>query len=433
MTGSASAEWWRPATVGAEWGSGEDSPAPFWALLAFTFVMVISPQTFIPALAMFRPALLAAAIALAAYFLDRLTHHRPLQVDAAEIRLAACLAVWAVLSVPFSLWPGGSVWILLEVYLKSLVVFWLLANTVSSVERLRQLIWALTIMSVPLAATATRNYLSGALIQDAAVKRIAGYGDSLAGNPNDLALTLNLILPLSLSLLVCVARPALRALLAGIIALDAIAVLLTFSRAGFLTLVVVAVLAACGMPGGRFRGWVLAAGLMLLLSAPLLAGGYLGYLRTITDIQADPTGSAQERWRDMLAAARFVLANPVFGAGVGMNGLALNELRGQTWRMVHNAYLEYAVDLGLPGLILFLLLLGGCLRAAWQARRLADQGALPAEFAAFSDGIRACLIAFSVAAMFHPVSYHFYFYYSAALAVAARDIARRAAAPDVRS
>jgi len=116
-----------------------------------------------------------------------------------------------------------------------------------------------------------------------------------------------------------------------------------------------------------------------------------------------------------------------------MNGLALNELRGQTWRMVHNAYLEYAVDLGLPGLILFLLLLGGCLRAAWQARRLADQGALPAEFAAFSDGIRACLIAFSVAAMFHPVSYHFYFYYPAALAVAARDIARRAAAPDVRS
>ena len=116
-----------------------------------------------------------------------------------------------------------------------------------------------------------------------------------------------------------------------------------------------------------------------------------------------------------------------------MNGLALNELRGQTWRMVHNAYLEYAVDLGLPGLILFLLLLGGCLRAAWQARRLADQGAFPAEFAAFSDGIRACLIAFSVAAMFHPVSYHFYFYYPAALAVAARDIARRAAAPDVRS
>ena len=37
--------------------------------------------------------------------------------------------------------------------------------------------------------------------------------------------------------------------------------------------------------------------------------------------------------------------------------LALNDERGARWLSVHNAYLNYAVDLGLPGLTLFLMLL----------------------------------------------------------------------------
>ena len=41
---------------------------------------------------------------------------------------------------------------------------------------------------------------------------------------------------------------------------------------------------------------------------------------------------------------------------MGIELLVLNETVGSKWRAVHNTYLEYAVDLGVPGLALFVLL-----------------------------------------------------------------------------
>ena len=93
------------------------------------------------------------------------------------------------------------------------------------------------------------------------------------------------------------------------------------------------------------------------MSTPwILPTGYTQRLTTITDIASDPTGSAQGRWVDLAVAADIVTRTPVVGVGLGQNVLALNRERGPTWRMVHNVYLQYAVDLGVPGLLLFLWL-----------------------------------------------------------------------------
>jgi len=170
------------------------------------------------------------------------------------------------------------------------------------------------------------------------------------------------------------------------------------------------------------RVWAIAALLLALACAPLLPSGYLDRLATITDIGSDPTGSAQERWGDTLAAVRLVSGSPIIGAGAGMNILALNEARGAIWKKVHNVYLEYAVDLGLPGLLLFLAILAGSFRAtALVMKRTAGRPAWRDLFL-LAEGIQASLAVFAVAAMFHPVAYHFYFYYMAGLALAARAV-----------
>ena len=110
------------------------------------------------------------------------------------------------------------------------------------------------------------------------------------------------------------------------------------------------------------------------------------------------------------------------GGGVGMNALTLNQERGFGWSAIHNVYLEYAVELGIPGLILFLLLLVGCVKSvALVQRRCAGVPALR-ELFYLAEGIQISLIAFSLAAFFHPVAYHLYFYYIAALAVAAHSV-----------
>ena len=65
----------------------------------------------------------------------RLSRGQPVVTWTRELRLALCLLAWAVVTVPFSLWPGGSVNVITELYSKSLIIFWLLGETVSSQRR----------------------------------------------------------------------------------------------------------------------------------------------------------------------------------------------------------------------------------------------------------------------------------------------------------
>jgi hypothetical protein len=394
--------------------------------MGFTFILLLSPQTIFPALAPMRPALITAAVAVAAYLADRFVHQQPILRRMPEMAIAAALVGWAVLTIPLSYWPGGTVSLLTDMYFKTIAIFWLLSHVVGSLRRLRQAAWGLTLMSIPLALSGIGNYLSGSFIADAGPvkgpERIIGYEAPLTFNPNDLALMLNLILPLSLALLSIHRNWAVRTLLFSIIVLDVIAVLVTFSRAGFLTL---AAMSGVYLWKSR-RMWGLAA-LPLFFAAmltilPFLPSSYMGRLGTIFDIESDPTGSAQARWRDTIAAIDFVLKHPFIGAGAGMNVLALNEVRGPYWKEMHNVYLEYAVDLGIIGLVLFLLLLGGCLRTARWAQQRAKTRRADRELYHLAVGIQISLIGFSIAGLFHPAAYHFYFYYMAGLALALRIV-----------
>jgi len=429
--------WWRPEPdaprAAADEARTEAVPSDatgaslaFWALIAFTFVLLIAPQNIIPALRPLRLGMLAAGTGLGALLTDRLGRGLPVTRVTREIKIAAALLVWAVVTVPFSYWPGGSIGLLTALYLKTLAIFLLIVNVVSTVDRLRKVAWALTLMTIPIALTGVENFLSGVYVRgglDQAVKRIVGYEAALTQNPNDLALLLNLILPLTVALLLITPSAAARTCLFGIVGLQVVGIVVTFSRAGFLTLAATLVVSVLTSAGRLDRRWAWALLILAIVCVPLLPTDYVSHLFTITDIDTDPTGSAQGRWAQQVAAAAYVAGHPLIGAGLGQNILAMNEVLGPAWLMVHNAYLEYAIDLGLPGLALFLLLFVTSIRSAGRAARLAATGPAGRELSVLANGIRTSLLALAVAAFFSPVAYHFHFYYFAGLAVAALAIA----------
>jgi O-antigen ligase len=429
MTAAANAAplaWWHPRQEALGVRATVDQPAresvlPFRALLTFTSILIVAPQAFFPALASLRPALLAAAVALAAHVYDCFSRHRPfLRLDPAN-SLSIALVAWAVLTLPFSYWPGGSVSVLLDYYLKALIVFWLLGSVLSTWSRLRRMCWLLTLSMIPLGVTAVRHFLAGAFVAEGGHGRILGYDAPLTQNPNDLALMLNLGIPLGVGLLLSTDRLRVRLLLIAVIVLDATAVVLTFSRAGFLGLATT-VLSYMICLGRRGKwAWSAAVVAMGLTAVLLLPESYRERLSTISEIEADKTRSAQLRWVDMALAVHFVLENPVIGVGMGNNALALNDIRGPAWKEVHNTYLQYGMDLGLPGLLMFLALLISCLRKVRfvQAR---TRGRGPSGLYCVAEGIQISLTAFAVSALFHPVGYQFYFFYVAGLAVAARAV-----------
>src|SRR2546425_12663490 len=97
---SAGAEWWRPVAArgavlpGAATVPGQDSAVPFRALMVFTSILLLSPQTFIPGLAHVHIALLKGAFAVVAHCWTRFAARQPLMRFTREIGLAAALLVW---------------------------------------------------------------------------------------------------------------------------------------------------------------------------------------------------------------------------------------------------------------------------------------------------------------------------------------------------
>ena len=429
-------EWWRrdtPAAPAAVTPPSGNTVA-FAALIAFTAILLVSPQEWFPAIKSLRIALLAAGVAITAHFSSRMFGQVQALPVRREMAIALAFIVWAAITIPLSIWPGGSWAQLSDHLIKAVIFFWLIGTLVTTRQRLEFFVWVLVLCALPLAATALANYRSGVFITSAtsSVQRIAGYvgGAGLAGNPNDLALMLNLLLPLTGALFVISKQPWLRLVALGVLILSVAAVIVTFSRAGFITLAVIAVATFAAMVRRGALGAAVVVVFLALGAFVLTPDQYFTRLATITNIEADTTGSAQGRWDDYFVSLEYIRMHPIAGAGLGQDLLALNATRGHsTWRSVHNAYLQAAVDLGIPGMTLLLALLLASFANARRVRRAALRRPDLHGLAVMATGVHVSLLAFSVAAFFHPIAYQFYFFCLAGLAVALVNAHRAEVAP----
>jgi len=422
---SPALNWWHPEAETARVPSrAAGGQAAFVALVLFTGVLIAAPQEFVGALRPLRLALLAAVAAIAFHTFDRLNGRCAGEETPREIPLVLALAAWSVAMVPLSYWPGGSVATLLDLYFKSVAVFILLAGVINTRARLRAISWTLGACTVPISLVALEHFATGTFLPRAP-GRIAGYGTAgLAGNPNDLALLLNLAMPFIGALIATTRSVFARVVATGMLLAAAAAVVATFSRSGFITLSVIAVLCAWHLARRGRAAAVLGLAALVLIVVFAAPAGYTDRLGTISAVDSDPTGSSQARWRDTVVATQFFLTHPILGAGPGQDVLALNQLRGEAWMPVHNMYLNYAVDLGAIGLGLFLAIFWSALSGVVRAERALRRRVNGSELAAFARAARVSLIALAVAGFFYPIAYQAFFYYIAGLAVAVRAIAR---------
>lgn len=434
----AASDWWReapPATPeGRAAADAQGHSIAFTGLVAFTFILLVSPQAWFPAIKSFRLALVAAAVAIAAHLAGLAFGRTPAMPLRREMVIALLLLGWAALTVPLSLWPGGSMAQLTDHFLKAVIFFWLIGTLISTEWQLKRFAWVLSLCSIPLALTAISNYRSGVFVTlaSSSVQRIAGYtgGSGLAGNPNDLALMMNLLMPITGALFVIARHLWQRVVTGTALLLSMAAVVVTFSRAGFITLAVVALLALLAMFRRGAALTAMALVFVAVVGVAILPREYVARLSTITNIESDTTGSAQGRWTDFVLSVEYVQQNPLTGAGLGQDLLALNAARGhETWRSVHNAYLQAAVDLGLPGLMLLLALLVCSFLNTRFVRRQAARTPGLGDLEVLAQGVSISLAAFTVAAFFHPIAYQFYFFCLAGLAVALVNVSRARVAP----
>jgi O-antigen ligase len=417
-------EWWRrvesPKVIPAVLHDTPSGRVAFGAILAFTVMLVASPQQYVPIPPELRIAFVLAVLAVGAHVLDiaRGRHQAPTPT---EFRIAQALVGCAIVSVPLSLWPGGSFQVLTDQYLKSVAVFWVLGSVVTTPARFRTLLWVFALSTAHLAVNGVSAYLSGASLRGRLTIQAQGLSSALAANPNDLAMVLCLFLPLTAVLALTTRRNWLRLLAWSLVAVDVTAIFLTLSRAGLLMLIVATVLFVRFLWRQRRRKTVAALAIAVVVAAANLPAGFSERFATAFGEERD--GSAQLRQDDQVTALRYIVRHPLVGAGIGSDVAAMDSLRATvSWTRVHNVYLAYGVDLGALGLVLFCSLFVTCVKSAMRVERQAGQNA---ELGAYASAVRISLAVFFVAGFFSPVSYHFHFYYLAGMAVALKETARR--------
>jgi len=400
----------------------DDYPLAFWCLVFFTFIVFVAPQNIYATLQPLHLAKASAILALAAYAGRKLSRREPILPVGPEFRLLTALTVLAVLSIPFSLWPGGSFGVLTDLYLKSVLVFILTAQVITSVLRLRQMLWWLLLFCFGISIIAMAGYQQGNLAEG---YRMQGAWGGISSNPNDFALTINLIIPFAVALFMLNQGFVKKTIIAAFLIVAVSAILATYSRGGFITLgTVVSLILFRNIAGRKALISALPILLMVIVFVVLTPEGYGTRLESIADPSKDKFGSATARWTSMVRTFDVIAEHPLLGVGMGMNILALNE-KGLFWTQAHNVYLELASEIGLPGLLVFVLLVWRLLKGLRHVQTERQGDVRNLELSSLAGACEISLLAFCVAALFHPVAYQFYFYYIAGFAMALKGISER--------
>jgi hypothetical protein len=156
-------------------------------LLGFTAVLLARPQEQIPGLSSLHLAELFAIVGIGPMVLHRFARQKPVfRVTAETIGLLAFGAA-ILATVPFSVWPGGSMGLFTDAYLKVLVVFVLMMNTLTTPRRIEQMTWLIVLCCGLISVESVFAYARGMNLVEG--NRLAGPVGGIFSNPNDLAAT----------------------------------------------------------------------------------------------------------------------------------------------------------------------------------------------------------------------------------------------------
>ncbi len=422
----------RRADRGADWS--------YLGLLVFTAVLLTRPQDQIPGLGALHLAELSALVAVASMVMQRLRRGLPLVRMTPEVVGLLAFGGAILVSVPFSIWPGGALALFTDSYLKVLIVFVLMANTLTTPRRLEQITWLIVLCCGYVAGQSIVNYLRGINLVEG--NRLGGAVGGIFGNPNDLAMNMVAFLPAAIIVAFATRYATPRRLVAAAaLVLMFGAIVFSKSRGGGLGLA--AMLLTLMLLGRRVRPGFSGLALVVMVAAtPLLPSSFWARMASTLDAQRDReqfSGSREARSTVMLEGLQAFASRPLTGVGAGQFPNYNPPDRRERWRETHNALLQVAAETGLFGLLAFCFLIvrGGLAAAA--TRKMLDpphrRGSPDVAAAAMTDperrtiqalnaALTAGLAGWFVCALFGSIAYNWTFYYLLALLVAARELTR---------
>jgi len=286
--------------------------------------------------------------------------------------------------------------------LKVFILYFLIANLTKTQKDIWIIVVTLLVLGLLTSVLAIYQSMHGIGLQmSGGILRVTGF----SSDPNDLALSLLLLLPFAFGLLVRSRRSGVKIACLILSVIFLIVIGITFSRAIYLGLPVLMILSAWKFIGRGKRLWAVIA-VVLIFSAGLffIPQKVLERAKTITMTELDP--SIWGRLDGYIVGGKIMAEHPIVGIGIGRwkqeywpIAFASPLVRTKTSSVEHNIFLEVGSETGLLGLFFFILLIIWAFRDIRETRRIFDE--LNEEMLAmFSQALEIGLIGFLISTMF---------------------------------
>ncbi|MGH9573465.1 MAG: O-antigen ligase family protein [Candidatus Acidiferrales bacterium] len=401
----------------------------FFFLCLFTVAIYARPEDIFPVVGHSHLTLLLGLCASAAYIGAWFCGSIPL-LNSRELRLMLLLTAWFIAGVPFAYWRGGSFQVLTQEWFKTLLVFFLLTQTLVSLRRIRAVLWAIVLSELAVTAYSVLNPSRSMWVGN----RFSGVSEGILGW-NFLGIAVALTVPFIAALFLTRTSLTKSLILAAAVAVMMWMLVLTASRSGMMSVAFSLLLTYALILRRSSLGNMVAAALALamLLSVCAAPGVFWERIQTIWSasapanaVSASADASEEERSAVLVTSLRYTLEHPIFGLGLGNFSVARGTETGvpSGWLGTHNTFTQLSSEAGIPALLIFLVLLGSSIRSMWRIARSerASQGS--SEIDLMARAALVSLAAFIFGAFFAHIAYEYFLYYPIAIAVGVQYLAR---------
>jgi len=286
-----------------------------------------------------------------------------------ELGAVLLLTAWFILGIPFAYWRGGSLRVLMDGWFRTLLFFFLLTQTLTTVGRVRKILWAVLLSE--LGASVASLLMRGNSVYTVG-GRFAGINKGLLGW-NFLGITLSVTLPFLACLYVSKRSAVRTSLLFAVLGSTMWMLVLTASRGGVLGIILSVVLTWWFVLRGTARGRALIGILVLTVVVSVAMAPSVFWDRASTifgtpDIHRNRAAESAEmstegRIKLLEASVEDTLHYPVFGLGIGNFSVYHgNQDDPIGWYGTHNTFTQISSEAGLPALLLVVFLIATVIR-----------------------------------------------------------------------
>jgi O-antigen ligase len=403
----------------------------FFFLLLFTGVLFGRPSDFFWSLQDIPIAQIVAILAVLAYAFTKLQGKAPL-IMTRELKLVAVLTVLYTLGLPFAFWKQMTYDTLTKDWMKTVIIFLLITQTMFTMDRVRKLLWVVILCEF---------VVSGYSLVDPRTNITSAEGrmrGSTVGflSGNYLGIAAATTLPYLAVFLVRSKKAVVSCLLASTFGLLMLLMVRTASRGSLISVVIALVLVWVVVlrhsMKARLMGFVFAGAIVVaMIFAP---GVFWDRISTMWSTESyatsDDSRSAGESEFQRKALLRrsiqYTLENPLFGLGLGNFAIRSgSEYGAQDWKGTHNTYLQVGAESGIPAFILFFMLLFGAVGNMRRIIKNPGPGEAGEELQQMARATLVSLYAFMLSAVFAHLAYDFFLYYLIGIGVALQAIHQR--------